>query len=160
MLSTLLDAKGIFDSIGASYQNMTKENKQLVVQLLGGRREAQKILPAIANQDLVKSYTESAKDLRVLWKKRFEDIKQTLTNLKQRFAETFKEFGVEPDSGILDMFTQSIDAVKLLITPLTTVAKILGSFNSLLAGIPYQILLAVAASKLLALAGGALQENP
>ena len=41
------NVKGILDGIGRAYAGMTKENKQAVIQLLGGRREAQVIIPAL-----------------------------------------------------------------------------------------------------------------
>ena len=91
------------DGIGRAYAGMTKENKQAVIQLLGGRREAQVIIPALTNQDLIDDYVEKAKDSAGALDERFEKIKNTLTNALQRLNEMVKALGVGlMDAGLED----------------------------------------------------------
>lgn len=143
------DTKAIFNGIGAAYNNMTKENKQLVIQLLGGRREAQAIIPAITNQSLVKDYEAAANDSEGTLEERFADIQETLTNIKQRLGEAFKQFGVLVfDSGIIEAMENMASGASVFLKLLTKVASVAATLNNLFGGMPAQILLLAAAWKL------------
>lgn len=140
------DISTIFDEIGKSYAGLTEENKQLVVQLLGGRREAGAILPALTNRDLVDDYTKAAEDSADTLETRFQQITETLTNLKQRVGETFKEFGIAIlDSGIIEGMETILNTFSGLLNILTPAIELLGKFNDIFSGIPSTVLLGVAA---------------
>ena len=142
------NVKGILDGIGRAYAGMTKENKQAVIQLLGGRREAQVIIPALTNQDLIDDYVEKAKDSAGALDERFEKIKNTLTNALQRLNEMVKALGVGlMDAGLEDTLHAAIALGGLFVKALTPIVNLGISINETFGRLPAIILASVAAWK-------------
>lgn len=142
------NVKGILDGIGRAYAGMTKENKQAVIQLLGGRREAQVIIPALTNQDLIDDYVEKAKDSAGALDERFEKIKNTLTNALQRLKEMVKALGVGlMDAGLEDTLHAAIALGGLFVKALTPIVNLGVSINETFGRLPAIILASVAAWK-------------
>ena len=142
------NVKGILDGIGRAYAGMTKENKQAVIQLLGGRREAQVIIPALTNQDLIDDYVEKAKDSAGALDERFEKIKNTLTNALQRLNEMVKALGVGlMDAGLEDTLHAAIALGGLFVKALTPIINLGVSINETFGRLPAIILASVAAWK-------------
>jgi predicted GNAT family N-acyltransferase len=142
--------KEILDQIGQAYANMSKEGQQATVNLLGGRREAQAIIPAIANQALVARYVKDAKDSAGTLEERFLKVQETLTNSFQRLGEAFRQLGVELlESGLSDVFDKAITGAKGFLAVLSPIIKLIGTINEGLGGMPLTILLAVGALQVL-----------
>lgn len=144
------DPREILDSIGKSYNTLNKEAQQTVVTLLGGRREAQALIPALANQDLTERYQNIAENSGGTLEERFLKVRDTLTNSIQRITEAVRQLGVELlDAGLAEVFDSAITAAGALLAVLNPFVKVIGSINEALSNMPVNILLAVAAWKLL-----------
>lgn len=142
--------KEILDQIGQAYANMSKEGQQATVSLLGGRREAQAIIPAIANQALVSRYVKDAELSAGTLEERFLKVQETLTNSLQRLGEAVRQLGVELlESGLGDVFDKAITGAKALLALISPMIRFVGALNEGLGGIPVSLLLAVGAFKLL-----------
>lgn len=144
------DPKAILDEIGASYENLNKEAKQTVITLLGGRREAQALIPALANRELVEKYQKVGENSAGTLDERFQKIRGTITNTIQRIIQQFRELGVELlDSGLTDVFENALKLAGLFIKVLNPIVKIVGAINDAFGGLPIQIAAGVAALKVL-----------
>lgn len=153
--------KAILDEIGKSYANMSKEGQQATVNLLGGRREAQAIIPAIANQALVSRYVRDAEESAGTLEKRFKKVQETLTNSVQRIGEAVRQLGVELlEAGLSDVFDKAISGANLLLKAVSPIVKAIGAVNEALGGIPISILVAVGAYKLLSRAMSRVPLDP
>src|SRR5690606_8624845 len=126
------DIKVILDQIGAAYNDMSTQAQQLVVHLLGGRREAQSISPAIANQAQIKELEKAAEQAGGTLESRFEDLKETLTTSLQRFGEVVRQLGVYIlEAGITDAFENALEIAKVFLTVLGGVARVVSAINDL-----------------------------
>jgi hypothetical protein len=144
------DPKAILDAIGRSYAGLNKEAQQTIVTLLGGRREAQALIPALANQGLTDRLEDVAKNSAGTLDERFQKIKTTITNTLQRITELVRQVGVELlEAGFADAFLNALKGAKLFLNILTPVAKIISTINDAFGGLPVQILLGVAALKVM-----------
>lgn len=143
------DPKAILDQIGQAYNTMSKEAQQATISLLGGRREAQAIIPAIANQPLIEEYTDAADKSAGTLEERFARVQQTLTNNLQRLGEAFRQLGVELlEAGLTDVLESAIDLLRGLAGGLSPVLNIVQEVNEAFGGWPIKILAAVAAMKI------------
>lgn len=143
------DPKAILDEIGKSYNSLNKEAKQAVVTILGGRREAQALIPALANRNLVEDYKKIGEESTGTLEERFQKIRATLTNTIQRITELVRQVGVELlEAGIADAFENALKIAKLFLNILSPIARVVSTINDALGGIPVQLLLGVAALKL------------
>jgi len=144
------DPKAILDAIGRSYAGLNKEAQQTIITLLGGRREAQALIPALANQGLTDRLEDVAKNSAGTLDERFQKIKTTITNTLQRITELVRQVGVELlEAGFADAFLNALKGAKLFLNILTPVAKIISTINDAFGGLPVQILLGVAALKVM-----------
>jgi hypothetical protein len=146
----LSDPKAILDQIGKAYNSMSKEAQQATVSLLGGRREAQAIIPAIANQSQIEEYTNTAEKSAGSLEDRFKRVRQTLTNNLQRLSESLRQLGVELlESGLTDILESAIDLLKNFTSLLSPLLNIIEAVNNAFAGWPVKILAGLAALKLI-----------
>lgn len=131
------DSKEILDQIGQAYQSMGKDAQQATVAILGGRREAQALIPALANRELVDRLQKDAENSVGSLDTRFEDIQKTLTNSLARLGEAVRGFGVELlESGLTDVFELAIGLAEKLLSVLTPIAGIFADINKSLGGVP------------------------
>jgi TP901 family phage tail tape measure protein len=131
------DSKEILNQIGQAYQSMGKDAQQATIAILGGRREAQALIPALANQELVARLQKDAENSVGSLDKRFEDIQKTLTNSLARLGESVRQFGVELlESGLTDTFELAISLAEKLLGVLTPIAGVFADINKLLGGVP------------------------
>lgn len=143
------DPKAILDQIGQAYNNMSKEAQQATISLLGGRREAQAVIPAIANQPLIEEYTDAANKSAGTLEERFARVQQTLTNNLQRLGESLRHLGIELlEAGLTDVLESAIDLIRGLATGLGPVLNLIQGVNEAFGGWPVKILAAVAAMKI------------
>lgn len=144
------DVKQIFAEIGQSYVDMSAESKQRVIKLLGGRREAQAIIPALANPEAIERYVEVASNAAGTLDTRFKDIQDTLNNAFARFSESIRQLGIEIlELGLADAIENVMTALKAMMSVLSPILQAVTSINDLFSGLPAQILLGVAAFKTL-----------
>jgi hypothetical protein len=144
----LSDPKAILDQIGRSYETMSKEGQQATISLLGGRREAQAIIPAITNQRLIERFTKDAEEAEGTLEDRFAKIQETLTNAIQRVQESLRQLGVAVlELGLADAFENAIDLAKLFLGVLTPLLEAINGVNRAFGGFPLSVLAGLAALK-------------
>ena len=142
------DPRAILEQIGRSYENMSKEAQQATISLLGGRREAQAIIPAITNQSLIERFTKDAEAAEGTLEDRFSKIQETLTNTTQRFQESLRQLGVAVlELGLADAFENAIDSAKLFLGVLTPLLEAINGVNKAFGGFPLSVLAGLAALK-------------
>ena len=138
----------VLQQIGASFDKISGTGQQSIVQLLGGRREAGALIPALANieqfNELVAASESSAGSLD----DRFQKVRQTLTNTFERTREAFKLLFVEIyESGLADVFLTAASAVEKLVAVMTPLLSIISKVATLFSGFAGQLLVAVALVK-------------
>lgn len=142
------DPKAILEQIGAAYADVSDRGQQQITQILGGRREAQVIIPVITNQDAIEEFTREAESSAGSLDRRFEKVRETLTNTFQRLSEKVREFVITIlDSGITDLLEEVANILGSIAGILSPILGIVGEINSGLAGWPIRILAALAAYK-------------
>lgn len=142
------DPRRILEQIGAAYDQVSIEGRQQITQILGGRREAQVIIPVITNQDAVDEFTREAENSAGALDRRYEKVRETLTNTFQRLSEQVRELVITLlDSGITDTLETVAGILGKIAGILTPILGIVGDVNSALAGWPIHILAAFAAYK-------------
>ena len=108
------------------------------------------LIPALANQGLTDRLEDVAKNSAGTLDERFQKIKTTITNTLQRITELVRQVGVELlEAGFADAFLNALKGAKLFLNILTPVAKIISTINDAFGGLPVQILLGVAALKVM-----------
>lgn len=130
------------------YESLDKSTQNYVIQLLGGRREAQLLIPLFQNsskviEELARTESDAGKTAE-----RFASIQQTLAQAMKRLAEEGRQLGVA--LARLGVF----DALKVLAGGLIFVVGAAGRFldffadiNETLDGIPGKVVALVAALK-------------
>lgn len=142
------DPRRILEQIGSAYGQVSTEGQQQITQILGGRREAQVIIPVITNQDAVDEFTREAENSAGALDRRYEKVRETLTNTFQRLSEQVREIVITLlDSGITDTLETVAGILGKIAGILTPILGIVGDVNSALAGWPIHILAAFAAYK-------------
>ena len=142
------DPKAILEQIGAAYADVSDRGQQQITQILGGRREAQVIIPVITNQDAIEEFTREAENSAGSLDRRFERVRETLTNTFQRLSEKVRKLVYTIlDSGITDLLEEVANILGSIANILSPILGIVGEINSGLAGWPVRILAALAAYK-------------
>lgn len=134
--------------IAGAFADLDKASQNEIVQLLGGRREAQALIPALANIDQLNENIQKAEGSAGSLDDRFAKIQGTVKNTFERVIEQLKQLA-------LTFFEAGIgDALKLIGTGFENLAKLINpvltlfkDINELLQGMPAQILLVIAAWK-------------
>jgi hypothetical protein len=144
------DTRGILFGIGEAFNSLNKESKDFIVNLLGGRREAAAILPALSNPQALKGLTDAAENGAGKLEERFKKVQATLTNTFQRLREQVRKlFLTLLESGLEDLLKEVAGLLGIIAKGFGLIFKavspVLGAFD----GLPVKILAAVAAFKLL-----------
>lgn len=135
------DIKGTFLSLLQNFQSLNKESQDFIVNLLGGRREAQVLLAAIGDKGQLAEYTAAANDSKGTLDSRFESAQQTLTNQMARLRQEFNLFAAALiESGLGDALSGMIGTVGLFVKGLEGILKVSGAINSFFGGLPGKII--------------------
>lgn len=130
-----------FIQLARDYDKLSESQQAYVIELLGGRREAQVLIPILENnskliQELDGNYDDAGKSQEY-----FNDLQETVANTMARLGETFKQIGESLfDAGLADILTGIGDAAALLGNAVGGVAKIFGFLNEQMNGIPTRAL--------------------
>ena len=142
------DTKAILFGVGKQFNNLNKEAQDFIINLLGGRREAATLIPALANPAQLDALIEAAKNSGGSLEERFGKVKETLSNTFQRLNEEIRKFFVTIlESGVQDLIK---DILSLLGAITKGVGGILGAITPVLSafdGLPIKILAIVGAIK-------------
>lgn len=133
--------KGVLLSLVSSFGDLNKESQDFIVNLLGGRREAQVLLSAIGEKGQLAEYTAGAKDSEGTLQSRFESAQRTLTNQMARLRQEFNLFvATLIEAGLGDVFSGLIATVGLFVKGLEGILKVSGAINDFFGGLPGKIL--------------------
>lgn len=150
--------RDVFFAVARDFEKMSKNSQDFVINLLGGRREAQSILAAFSDSaGLMKAIEQTKTSSEGTLATRFERISDTVSESLARLEEKFRQLGVAIyEGGLGEALNQTISLLSLLVGLLEDVFSAAGSVNETFGGMPAKILAAYAAFKLLSSAlGGA-----
>lgn len=149
------DAGPIFLALADSFDEMNKSSQDMVISLLGGRREASAIISAFQDGDtLLQEISQTSRDNNVL-AERYSKLQETLNQQVAKLAETFRQFGVELyEAGLGDALKVLVQSIQILLSSISDILQLFGEFNKLLGGIPAKLLAILAVIKLIQVAMG------
>jgi len=131
------DIQGTLTTIAKEYENLNAKSKQFVVSLLGGKREAQALIPALANNEVLERLTQAAEDSSGSLETRYQKILSSLTISVKALVQQMHVLAMEfLDSGLTAGLQAAIGAAKGLVFSLSGALKIVGSINKVLQGFP------------------------
>ena len=143
------DAATQFTILTQEFGNLNKEAQDFVINLLGGRREAQYLIPAFANSAKIEEFTKTAENSVGSLDERFKKVQETLTNALARLGEHFRALAVDIlDLGLADIFAVGIAAVSGFLQVVTPLIGAVSGLNDALGGIPAKLLAVYAVYKL------------
>lgn len=156
------DVQGQLFGIGDAFSKKNKDGspalsrntRSVLVELLGGAREAQNLIPGLQNQgtinNLVKNASESTGDLE----ERFEKLRTTLTNTFSRLTQQLRTLFTQIlDGGLGDVIKDIASGVGLILAGLRPVLEAWVSINKTLDGIPGKLLAVLAIVQLIKKSG-------
>ena len=142
------DPRGILLGIGEAYDELDQKTRDRINIQLGGSREAQALIPALAQGQRVIELAEGAKDSAGQLQERFDKVSQTLTVQLQKLAEEAREFVlILLEAGLGDVFTTLIDGASLLLNIFKELLGVFKSVNDVTGGTA-AILLGIAGTSL------------
>jgi len=135
--------------LSQQFGKLGKESQQYVINLLGGRREAQLIIPLFNEQlDLVGEINKTQQAKNEL-APRFKSLKDSLSQQLAELSEAAKQFGVTVyESGIDTGLKSIVQSLGLLVGVLNPALTALGAFNDFMGGLPARLLAAAVAVRI------------
>lgn len=148
-----------FTFLAENFASLDENAKGFVISLLGGRREAQAILPIFMQGSKLRQEIDETRGADPnLLDTRFQDLQETLTQQLSRVGESFRQFGVDLyESGLGDFLKDMVGIGGVFIDFLSTVAKLFLTVNKATAGLPgklasiyaiFKLIQALSASKM------------
>lgn len=136
------DTKGIIFGLADAFDKMSKDSKELVINLLGGRREAQILIPILQNKKLLESYKQAGEEGESTGalEKRFQAVRGTLSNEIQRITETMKQMFVEVfEGGLGSIMSVVLKEIQAVANVFLRVFSVVGDINDLFGGWPMKL---------------------
>ena len=127
--------KDVLLEIVKNFKNLNSESKDFIVNLLGGRREAQVLLAAVGDQGQIERYTEGAKDSSGVLEERFKNAQETLSIQLQKLRQQFNLLIVSlMEGGLSDVFSGLLTGAGLLVKALEGVMRVTGAISNIVTG--------------------------
>ena len=141
------DVRTVFLELATNFDNLSESSQDFVINLLGGRREAQALIPAFAQAQRIQSEAaDVAENSAGLLDKRFSAVAETLGVQLERLGEKVQQVFLQLlEAGLLDVLESIVDIVDLLAGAFGGVLEVVGAFNDALGGAPVKILAITAA---------------
>ena len=135
------DIRTIFLTLAGQFDNLSSSSQDFVENLLGGRREAQAIIPALSQASRIQEATaDVTEDSAGLLDQRFGAVAETLGVQLERLGEKIQQVFLELlEAGLIDALEAMVDLADLLATAFGAVLGGVGEFNDLLGGTPAKI---------------------
>jgi len=141
------DTKGIFKSLAESFDQLDKGSKEFIIQLLGGRREANALLSVFNDTQGLDKATKEAENSAGVLDERFAALQERITvifsKLKVEFTKLAKTF---IDSGIGKAIGLSLKELEIMLkvtngifSIFTKLDKLTGGWASNLAAVALQM---------------------
>lgn len=138
------DIAFVLHEIGKAYGDLSTSSQTSIVNLLGGRREAGALIPALANIDQFNELLGEANDAAGNLDARFAKVRETIANTLDRLRESAKQLFLTIYEGGLDsLLSALLDLGSGLIAVLDPALKILGGFLDLMGGMPAKLLTSI-----------------
>jgi hypothetical protein len=110
------DPRGILLGIGEAYDELDQKTRDQINFQLGGSREAQALIPALAQGQRVIELSQGAADAGGQLEARFQNVSKTLTVQLQKLSEEAREFVlILLESGLEDVFSTLISTTTALL---------------------------------------------
>ena len=127
---------------------LDRGTRQQLVQILGGAREAQNIIPMLTNSKQVAGLANDAKSSDGQLEGRFVALQGTLTNTFSRITEQLRVLFIEMINGGVGDFIKSIaGGAQALLAVSSGVFHIWNKFNTLMGGFPAKLVAILALMK-------------
>jgi hypothetical protein len=149
------DVATVITNLAENYEGLNKQSKDFVINLLGGRREAQALIPALSNSSRLTEFMKEASDSAGSLDERFAKLRETLTNTLARLGEQVRSITtLLLEAGLSDVFEVALTSVGLLVGGFTALLGPIAGFNEALGGVPGKLLAILALMKLMQVATG------
>lgn len=153
------DTGAVFQRLVRDFNSLSKAQQAFVIDMLGGRREAQVLIPVLQNASLLtRDWDRNLAGLNDTSGKTddyFERLQTTVGNASARFGEAVRQIGEGLfRAGAADAFVAITNAAASLADVLTFLINQWGRLNDFLGGAPTRLLAYVAAFRLLRAAVG------
>lgn len=143
------DVATIITSIGSNIDKLNGTSKDFVIQLLGGRREAQAILAAFSDPKLLEQLNFN-KDDATAQDAAYSRLQATLGQTIKELTQVLQQLGLAIlDAGVADALKLALELFKLIFSTVGDLVGAVSSVNEALGGWPVKIAATVAALKLL-----------
>lgn len=141
------DTKGAFQGLAGVFDQLDKGSQDFIVQLIGGRREANALLSVFNDTSGLKKATEDAQNAAGTLNDRFSKLSQRITvifnQLKvefTKFAKFFVDSGFGKAVGLtLKELQTMLQIFNWIVKPVTAIDKALGGWGSNLAAVAIQL---------------------
>jgi len=137
--------RDIFIELAEIFPKLDQSSRDFLLNLIGGRRETQSIIAALAGGKLdetIGSLSGSAGTLD----KRFKEVSKSLQEVLARAQETFRQLGVAVfEGGLGDALKELATLLALLAKALIGVANVVGEIDQAFGGFGIEIALAAVA---------------
>lgn len=152
----------VLERLIRDYHLLDASQKKQVITLLGGRREAQILIPILENSAKVveeldgqtakldSRYNDAGKSAKY-----FADLQKTLSQKIAELARQFQAFGQKLfEAGLGDVLKQIATVASVLLSGITLLAKAMVAFNDATGGAAIKVVELLAVLKLLQALGG------
>lgn len=140
--------------LSENFGQLDKKTQDFVINLLGGRREAQAIISAFNNADQVKELFDVANNSAGELDSRFEKLRNTLTNTLARLGEQFRALtNAILDAGLADAFALILTSVSGILSVVSPLLNTIAGLNEAFGGWPARLAAAYGFFKLFQFTG-------
>lgn len=143
------DVATIITSIGFNIDKLNGTSRDFVIQLLGGRREAQAILAAFSDPKLLEQLNFNKNDATAQ-DAAYSRLQATLGQTIKELTQVLQQLGLAIlDAGVADALKLALELFKLIFSTVGDLVGAVSSVNEALGGWPVKIAATVAALRLL-----------
>lgn len=135
------DIRGQLLGIIDTFEQLDEVAQNQLIELLGGRREAQVLLTVVQNRESFDRALAALEDGEGELERRFEIFQETLSQQLAQLAQQFRELGVEIfESGIDEVLIGALDLLSDMVEAVQLLLGAWNGFNDALDGTPGDIL--------------------
>ena len=126
-----------FEILLRQYKDLSGAQKNYVIELLGGRREAAALIPVLENSgELLNEFARGQEDAGKT-SQYFGDLQKTLTQQLAEFGQKLQQIGVQIyESGLKDFLEDTIRLASLFVDAFSGVVGVLTDVGAALGAIP------------------------
>lgn len=131
----------VLDLIGRSFSRLSVSQQNFIIETLGGRREAQNIIPVLKNYGEVLDLTSAAERSAGRTHEYYSKLQETLGQQLARLGVTARQLGEAIlRSGVSEALQEILKGLRNLLTITGGVLSFFADFNDVLGGIPGKVI--------------------